>query len=317
MRPTITPTSTPPTWDPDALYAKALRYIQRMGEFDSADSEYALWSSLSLEFLARAALANVTPALLADNKDGWSSLYSALGFSPTEERFSPKSIAISEVFKRLTAILPSFAKENETFGIQHTGRRNAELHSGETPFEGVKASSWQPRFYQCCHVLLESMGMTLEDFLGKQESTVANRLIAAAADDSAKAVKGDIEAHRVDWLGKAQRERNTLASQSAVWASRQDGHRVICPACGSPALVYGEPVSVPTRKLEGDLIIETQDHLPHRFECIACRLTTAGLSRLTVAGLADRFKKTTVYEAAEYYAPDDYLAAYADDNNEP
>ncbi len=119
MRKTIIPEGTPPTWHPDALYAKALRYVQRMGELDSDDSEYALWSGLSLEFLARAALANVTPALLADNKDGWSSLFSALGFTPTEERFTPKSIPISEVFKRLMAILPSFAKENESFGIQH------------------------------------------------------------------------------------------------------------------------------------------------------------------------------------------------------
>lgn len=288
-----------------------------MGELDSDESEYALWSSLSLEFLARAALANVTPALLADTKEGgWSSLYSALGFTPTEERFAPRSIAISEVFKRLSAVLPSFAKENANFGIQHTGQRNAELHSGETAFEGVKASSWQPRFYQTCQVLLESMGLTLQDFLGTEESEVAKTLIAAAADESAKAVMGDIEAHKAAWGAKLQPERETLTAQAALWASRQAGHRVKCPACASDALVDGEPVSAPSRKLDSDLIVETHEHLPNRFECIACGLKITGLSRLAVAALADRFKKTSIYDPAEIYAPEDDYSGYEDDNNE-
>lgn len=288
-----------------------------MSELDSDESEYALWSSLSLEFLARAALANITPALLADTKEGgWSSLYSALGFTPTEEKFAPRSIAVSEVFKRLSAILPSFAKENASFGIQHTGQRNAELHSGETAFEGVKASSWQPRFYQTCQVLLESMGLTLEDFLGREESEVAQRLIAAAADESAKAVMGNIEAHKAAWDGKPQAERDTLTAQAALWASRQGGHRVKCPACASDALVDGEPISAPTRKLDRDLIVETHEHLPNRFECIACGLKFVGLSRLAVAALADRFKKTTTYDPAEIYVPDDDYSGYEDDNNE-
>jgi hypothetical protein len=313
---TITPTATPAPWDPDALYAKALRYVQRMGELDKDDWEYALWSSFSLEFLARAALANVTPALLAETDKSWSSLYAALGFTPTEEKFAPKSIAISEVFKRLSAILPTFTKEYESFCIQHTGRRNAELHSGEAAFEGIKGSSWQPRLYQTCQVLLASMGMTLQDFVGEDESKVASQLMVAAADESAKAVKGDVEAHKRVWLAKEQTVRETLVAQAALWASRQAGHRVECPACGSQALVVGDPVGAPLKTLDGDVIFETQEHLPNQFECIACALKIAGLSRLAVMGLADRYKKTQVYDAAEYYAPDDRYAGYEEDNNE-
>ena len=63
MKKTIKPAATPPSWDPEALYLKAGRYVQHMSALDSDDWEYALWSSLSLEFLARAALANVSPAL--------------------------------------------------------------------------------------------------------------------------------------------------------------------------------------------------------------------------------------------------------------
>lgn len=316
MNKTITPAATVPGWDSDALYAKALRYIQRMSELDSDEPEYALWSSFSLELLARASLANVTPALLADTEKSWSSLYNSLGFTPSEEKFSPKSIGIAEVFKRLSAIMPTFTKEFESFGIQHTGRRNAELHSGEAAFEGVKGSSWQPRFYQTCQILLASMKLTLADFVGVEESKVADQIIAAAADETAKAVKGDVGAHQRVWLGKDETERNTLAAQAAVWATRQVGHRVVCPACSSQALVNGDPVAAPVQKLEGDVIVETQDHLPDRFQCIACALKIAGLSRLAVVGLGDRYKKTQTYDPAEYYAPQDEWAGYEDDNNE-
>lgn len=117
LKKTITPAVTPPSWDPNALYLKVERYVQHMSALDSDDWEYALWSSLSLEFLARAALANVSLALLAEADKNWSSLYHALGFTPTEEKFAPKSIAISEVFRRLAAILPDFTNERESSAL--------------------------------------------------------------------------------------------------------------------------------------------------------------------------------------------------------
>lgn len=305
MKKTVKPAATPSIWDPEALYLKAQRYVQHMSELDSDEWEYALWSGFSLEFLARAALANVSPALLAETDKNWASLYHALGFNPTEERFSPKSIAISEVFKRLMAILPNFTKEHEAFGILHTGRRNSELHTGEPAFDGIKGSVWQPRFYQTCEILLSSVGMTLDDFFGKDEANVAMQLISAAADDSAKAVKGEVDAHRKVWEAKSEKERTTLLAQASLRATRQAGHRVDCPACASPALIFGEPVSAPVQSLRDGEITEKQEYLPNLFECIACSLKISGLSRLTVVGLGDRYKKTQIYDAAEYYAPQD------------
>lgn len=317
MKKTIIPTKTPLAFDADALYAKAQRYIQHMYEHDSDNWVYALWSSLSLEFLARASLANISPALLAETDKSWSSLFFSLGFNPVEEKFNPKSIPISEVFKRLVAILPEFAKEHESFGILHTGRRNAELHSGELPFDGINGSTWQPRFYQTCEILLQSMGITLADFIGKSEADVATKLIAAAADESAKAVKGEVEAHKKVWNSKNSSDRATLSAQAAIWATRHNGHGVDCPACVSKALIVGEPVSAPTQRLKDGEIIETQEYLPAHFECVACGLKISGLSRLAVVGLSDRYKRTTIYDAAEYYAPEDEFDGYEEDNNEP
>ena len=161
------------------------------------------------------------------------------------------------------------------------------------------------------------MGLSLEEFVGADEAKAAEVIMAAAADESAKAVKGDVEAHAKVWQAKGDDERATLAAQAEVWATRQTGHRVQCPACGANALVTGGPVSAPVRKLEEDEIVEKQEYLPSHFECIACGLKINGLSRLAVVGLADRYTNTQVYDAAEYYAErEDEWAGYEDDNNE-
>lgn len=317
MNRTIEPGAVAAAWDPQALYSKAERYIQQAQNLDKDAWDYALWTSLSLELLARAALANVHPALLAEPDKGGSNLVSALGFEPIEKKFAPKSITVSEVFRRLTAIIPDFLAEHESFGIQHTGQRNAELHSGEVAFDGLKGASWHPRFYSICSVLLASMGLSLEEFVGADEAEAGKALIAAAADDSAKAVKGDVAAHRKVWVSKGKDERATLAAQAKLWAARQIGHREDCPACTSMALVFGRAVAAATRRLENDVIVEKQEYLPTHFECIACGLKINNLSRLAVVGLGDRYTNTTEYDAAEYYAqPQDEWDGYEEDNNE-
>lgn len=317
MKRTIEPSAVIAAWDPQALYDKAARYIQQAQELDKDAWDYAHWTSLALELLARAALANVHPALLAEPDKAGSNLVSALGFAPIEKKFAPKSITVSEVFRRLTVMVPDFLAEHESFSIQHTGQRNAELHSGELAFDGVKGAVWQPRFYATCSVLLASMHLSLEEFVGVDEAKAAEELIAAAADESAKAVKGDVDAHRKVWEAKGKDEQATLSGQALLWAARQNGHRVNCPACNSTALVFGRAVAAATRKLEEDVIVEKQEYLPTHFECIACGLRINNLSRLAVVGLADRYTNTTEYDAAEYYAqPQDEWDGYEEDNNE-
>jgi hypothetical protein len=316
----IKPGALASAWEAQALYDKAERYIQQAQALNKDGWDYALWTSLSLELLARAALSNVHPALLAeqDRDRSAANLISALGFPSFESSSAPKSITVSEVFNRLAALLPNFHKENASFGTQHTGRRNAELHSGEPAFDGLKTATWQPKFYQTCKILLESMGKTLEEFVGADEAKAAEAVMAAAADESAKAVKGDVAAHQKVWESKDTKERKTLTAQALLWARRSAGHRVRCPACKSAALVSGEAVTEPTQKLENDTITERQEYLPTHLECVACGLKVNGLSRLAVVDLADRYVNTKHYDAAEYYATQqDEWYGYEEDNNEP
>lgn len=306
--------ATPQAWDGDALLKKAHRYGAEMLTLQRDDWKFALWSSLALELLIRAALAKISPTLLAEPKD-WSNLYFSLGFTPNTKKFVPKSISTVEVLNRLRDIVPDFDAELEGFCAIHASRRNAELHSGEIPFDGIKDSSWLPSYYRACKVLLGTMSISLSDFFGKEEAAVAEKLIEAAADGAAKAALGTVEAHRKVWLAKGAEEQAKLQGQAAVWATQHAGHRVECPACTSVALVTGDPIAAPQKSIKGDVIKETQEYLPSKFGCIACGLKLTGLSHLSACGLGDAYTQTQMYDAAEYYAPDEE-PDWEPDNNE-
>jgi hypothetical protein len=301
-------------WSSKSLLAKAQRYSQEMLTHSRDDWHFGLASTFVLEFLARAALANISPALLADAKS-WNNLYFSLGYTPKTPKFIPKSIDISEVFSRLRETLSEFTSEFEGFSAQHINRRNEELHTGSTPFDGLN-TSWLPRFYQTLDILLTSMNEDLSNLIGIKESEVARQMMTAAKDESAKAVAKTISAHQTVWESKEAAEKTKLTRQASTWATRQTGHRVICPACNNDALVVGEAISEPIRRLDGDLIIESQEYLPVKFECIACQLKIAGLSQLNACNLGATYKSTSTYDAAEYYAPEDEHPGFDDDNNE-
>lgn len=308
--------TTPTSWEKDALLIKAQKYSEQMLQYDPTDWQFVLFSSFSLEFLSRSALSNVSPVLLADQKN-WHNLYHALGFEPNTKKFLPKSIIVADVLSRLGDIYPEFNSEIEAFCLAHTGMRNAELHSGNSPYEGLSQSSWLPNFYKACSVLLKTMEKELADLIGDDAAELASKLISAALDDAAKAVSGKIKSHKAVWDEKEKADKEKLAKQAEVWATKHVGHRVDCPACGSLAILQGEPIYAPTTTLEDDTIIEKQRYLPNKFECIACGLKISGLSHLSQAGLGDVFINKNEYDAAEYYAPEEDWSEYEDDNNEP
>lgn len=287
------------TWEADTLFAKSQLYIGQM-ESSSADMwQYGLWSSLCLELLTRAALSNISPILLADTKN-WRNIMHALGKEPTSKKFYPISIPTNEVLARLKELLPEFTNEIAGFCSQHMNRRNSELHSGEMVFHSLGTSEWLPKYFLACKVLLESMGKDLSDFLGDHE--LALSMIESLEDAVAKAVQQDIKAHAKVWSNKEEAEKEKLILQATAWATRHSGHRVECPACGSPALLTGSSSGpVTTTITEDDEVVQRQTMLPSTFECVACGLKISGYSKLSACNLGDVFTEKTFYSAAEYF----------------
>jgi hypothetical protein len=290
------PTQHP--WSSEALFNKALLYVGEMERYTANEWQFGFWSSLSLELLARAAVAHVSPTLLANRKD-WHNVYHALGHPATVKQFTPTSITNNEVLGILREIIPEFTDELFQFCVKHCAYRNAELHSGEEIFADLGTSTWLAKYYASCAVFLRSIGKTLHELV--TDVGTAKALIASLSDTAAKAVQQDIKKHIELWDSKTPEEREAGLAQATSWASRHAGHRVKCPACGSPALIRGSGHGVVTTEVSEDVIVQRQTVVPSSFQCVACDLKIAGLSKLSACGLGDAFTATSTWSAAEFF----------------
>lgn len=285
-------------WSENSLYAKAQLYKERMESHPPEAPQFALWSALSLELLARAALSHISPVLLAETGK-WGNLAYAIDGDFTDQGFFPKSASTREVLSRLQKLVPELNDETIGFCRQHIERRNSELHTGDLPFEKLGTSQWLPRFYLACDAILQSMGKALEEFVSKPEES--RKMMGAFNDQTASAVKGDITAHKKVWSNKSKDQKDGAVKEALAWATRQAGHRVQCPACGCQSLVHGEPIGKVKRQVNGDTVLQKQSMLPTSFKCIACGLQISGLSKLSVSGLGDVFTATHRQTIADYF----------------
>ena len=288
-------------WSEESLFSKAVLYIERMEENSPDNWQYGFWSALSLEILTRAALAHVSPTLLADCKD-WKNLVYAIRGETITKGHLPHSLTARDVRHRLKELVPSFAGEVENFCASHAQRRNSEMHSGQLPFVSVSTNEWLPKFYSACSVLLNSMDKELSDLFSESAVVQAQARIESLEASARLTVEQDIENYKMAWLALEPELRNEASSDANSWAKRSSGHRVECPACGSNALIQGAPtggtISIDTQ--EGN-VIQKQSQLPSSFECRACRLRISGLTKLSACGLGYVFFETYTYTAAEYF----------------
>lgn len=285
-------------WSVDSLFSKSQLYAQRMTAAESGSGEHALWSAALLELLARAALSNISPVLLADEKN-WRNISFALGKNTTAKRFNPSSIGIKEALARLSEFDARVTQEVINFCASHFDKRNSELHSGEFAFSSYGSSSWLPKFFHACEVFLTCIGRSLNDLFDEVEHI--RSLIDSLSDQAAQSVGADIIAYKKVWNDKSSSDKETLSQRASLWASRHIGHRVDCPACTCNALVFGTPTGPVTTLADEDGIEQKQGQLPANFECVACGLRITGYSKLAACNLGNMFTSTTRIEPSDFY----------------
>jgi hypothetical protein len=305
-------------WSKDALFSKAQLYAEAMAEHEDSNWQFGLWSAFTLEMLIRSLVANTSPALVADTQD-WNNILYGLGVAPKKAKFVAKSAAITELVTRAEDLCAEFTREHANFCVSHFARRNSEVHTGNLPFDNLGSSSWLPMFYSVCAVIVTAIGESLESLFGTGIAKRAREEMATLQDDTAKAVKGTISAHKTVWEQKTEDEKTTARKQAETIALRHYGHRVSCPACASTALLQGDAVGAAKRTVDEDGIVERQVMKPEAFHCVACGLKISGYSKLLAAGLGDTFISTSHYDAMEYFEIDldeHVRSMMEDDNNE-
>jgi hypothetical protein len=304
------PTSNP-ALGRDALYAKSQVYIRRgfRAQADKDTEEYQLWASLSLELLGKSALAKIHPSLVADPLH-FQSLFAACG-----RQISPdiRTIAAKTLFERLSHVEKAFDARHQKFCEQMAIRRNAELHSGESPFSGMSPEAWEREYWGAVETVLSMQDETLESWLGSEDSKAPAKIIEQAAQALDWAVRHRVARRKEDFLKKHQdpKQRQVVVDDSVKLRWNDLGwdgsSRCRCPACGSSGFVGGtlwneEVVSTergwfvtddngedyvrpPMETVEKSYTIEL-------FECPICGLELYGIKEIGAALLPEDFCKT-------------------------
>lgn len=285
-------------WDHSGFMDKARLYFSRAAEHSRAEDEVvAMWLLLGLEFLLRAPLAKVHPALLAESGNGKNdSIMDAAGF-PTGGK--PKSVSTALVISRLNLVVTNF-KGQEGAARWLTELRNAELHSSENALV-IDQARWLPQFIRIVDVLCAHLGTTAEDLVGTELAAHGRRLVDA---EDAK-LRYEIQ-QRID-RSKALVE----ALDDATLAARRElRHRyflqpvaqVDCPACHSQERLLLEEVRATNERLVDDEVHRDVVHIAKELSCRICELHLGGTAEIHAAGIPQQYVIAQTQDITDRFA---------------
>jgi hypothetical protein len=289
-------------WSPDALFAKSVVYMDRAFNEVSRDHPlFPFWATLGLELLARCAVANLHPALLADPGEAGDNLFYAFGY----EVKSPKSIAARTVFVRCQKIVANFTEAEFKDCIALVHLRNEEVHTGGLPFEAFPTEAWLPGFFRACEILLASLAKTLDDLVGPEEAAAARQMLVEVDQQLQNQIKERVgrAANEFAALDEPEKEdRRAHAKRLSSWTSvPSNKQRRPCPACGSTAIVTGEEIKLGEAKLIEGTIVQEHVLLATQFECSACNLALQDHRELQAAGMGGQFSTEEQFDPLDYY----------------
>jgi hypothetical protein len=300
-------------WSSDSLWNKAMIYIERAFTGDRDSETFPFFAAIGLEFLARAALARVHPALLADPQDGNNILY-AFGYNTTER---PITVPAKTIYSRLMYVVPDFTKDDQSFCLLCAERRNRELHTGQLAFHNLRNSEWLPDYYRVTNKIVLSLGRQLAELYGDQEAREALDNIDVVQKETVSEVKqkiADIK-RQIAILTpeelEARRKAHDTRAVSIHFVNGSAQFRKVCPGCESFGMISATPVgSTAARIKEGDLVSQ-RFFSPKKFECKICGLEVVGSQALRIAGLSDQIMDEETNDPVEFFGidPMDYIDA--------
>ena len=283
-------------YDYEALWLKAKLFLNRaMEEGDERPfEERALWAALALELLAKAALARVSPLLIAEPTEDGTNLLIASGLVEGDARFT--SVRAKTLYSRCHKAFKPF-DEAEATKITHA--RNEYLHGSAAGSTSIPASAWWPRYWTLAVILVSALERDIEDLVGADRAaTVEGHLIQN---------KKNIE-HRTEMLIARAKQRlgqynaGTLpAKVAADWspgrkwrAGLRYSESQTCPACGGWGTIEGnESVDVEARyeqvaEDDFDVVVDVTASSEY-FSCPGCGLVLDNYQLVEQAGLDSTF----------------------------
>lgn len=294
----------------DALLAKSKLLAKRSvdAKHDSLETECQLWAAGALELLAKAQLAGIHASLVVES-DNTNSLLEACGI-PTSTKV--RTINASMAYARLNHTVPHFSTPVIESCKKLADRRNAELHSGEAACAAMPYEGWEGDFWNAADLILKSMDMDLQEWLGAdakapkallkahrqaEVNAATRRVIHHTSEfkktDGGKLNREKFKLFRAETLKKPIDYKNFHYLYSQYW-------RHECPACktwGSAAgdLTWEDKAEDQEEAGYGYEIIE-RAYSPSEFHCPACGLSLVGDTAVNAVGITEDFIETKEVE---------------------
>lgn len=309
-------TNTNPALQAEALFSKSQAYISKglRAKAQKELEEYQLWASMALELLAKSSLSQIHPALVADPTH-YQSLFAACGVSVSPEI---KTITAKTLFLRLSHISKTFDTRVKEFCEQLALRRNSEIHSGESPFSGMKADAWEKKYWHAISVVLSMQSKDLDEWLGAEDSKAPKKILENAELAVQMAVQTRIAHKKEDFeeQHKNKKKRDELIEQSKNirywehWKEFEysvDGYELNdCPSCGASGILGGvlwhEEVSDEYDEYDPYVEFVEKTYSAEEFICPTCGLHLSGTRELAVTKLPEEFYETE--EREREFEPD-------------
>jgi hypothetical protein len=287
-------------YDHEALWSKAKVFLNRAMDPEAGRSfdEQALWASAALELLGKAALARVSPLLIAEPTEDGTNILIASGLIEGNARFT--SVSASTVFKRCQKAFRPFSASD---AVKFAEARNEYLHGSGIGFMTLPPQAWWPRYWALAVILVTALDREIDDLVGPDRA----RVVEAHLAQNAKNVEHRVEARIARARQRlAQDQAGTLPARiQAEWRSSPEPtaglpywSAVECPACEKAGTLEGSDGS---DMVSFEYIHDREDGSPvgararinvpaEYFGCPTCHLVLDDYELIEQAGLPDSFE---------------------------
>lgn len=306
------------SWSKDSLLAKARILFDKAFLEDRDDIFFGLLNAIALELLERAAIANISPTLLADNDEHQRNILYALG-NPKGNPL-PKSIATARVISLCEELIDDFDKKCRNICFSMANRRNAEAHSGEMAFIEFGSDQWLGDLFYVCNILSKSLNISLSDLFNDKIAEEAKMIITANEDNIKNKVMKEIEQRRN--IFKSDSENNPHIIEQKIeenlknidLLSHEGYHKERCPSCGNFGLVSGKESGETKRYIDNNIEV-LKNIISTGFQCNVCGLKLKLYQELKIASLPLHYTRRLKYTPEEYFGYEEM--ADSEDEGDP
>lgn len=284
-------------FDHEALWTKAKLFLNRAMDDDPRSfDEQALWAALALELLAKAALARVSPLLIAEPNEEGTNLLIATGLVKGDARFT--SVRAKTLMARCHKAFKPF---DQSEAMKIINGRNEYLHSSGAGFMAIPPQAWWPRYWAQAAILVTALDRDLDELVGSHREPVVVKYLEQNAKNIEQRVEALLERakqRRRQWLDGTLPAKVAAEWKTGQYLSATLDHSVAadCPACGSTGLLEGdelvnEEINYPSAlsltedgDQWGDGSVTLSIAADH-FSCPGCQLVLNGYELLKQVGL--------------------------------